>query len=178
MNSHITAVIIGCEIAFWVIVAAGLALRYPARRPRAATVVLLTVPLVDLVLLAAVALDLRSGAEVRTVHTVAGLYLGVSVVFGPSLIRWADARFAHLFAGGPAPVKQPEHGRRAFVHECRLFGMWLLAAAVSALAVLLLSVTVADAAQSDSLHDLFPTLGVVTVIWLLTGPVWALGKEK
>src|SRR5699024_2707238 len=59
MNSHITAVIIGCEIAFWVIVAAGLALRYPARRPRAATLVLLTVPLVDLVLLAAVALDLR-----------------------------------------------------------------------------------------------------------------------
>jgi hypothetical protein len=31
-------------------------------------------------------------------------YLGFSVVFGPSVIRWADARFAHRFAGGPPPV--------------------------------------------------------------------------
>ncbi|WP_424326067.1 hypothetical protein [Gordonia sp. (in: high G+C Gram-positive bacteria)] len=34
---------------------------------------------------------------------LARLYLGVTVVFGPRLIRWADARFAHRFAGGPAP---------------------------------------------------------------------------
>lgn len=178
MNSHITAVIIGCEIGFWVVVAAGLAIRYLAGRRRAGTVVLALVPLVDLILLGAVATDLHAGADVQTVHTIAGLYLGVSVAFGPSMIRWADARFAYMFAGGPKPEKPPKHGKTAFINECRLFVLWLAAAAISALAVLGLSVTVADHTQAETLRDLFPTLGVITVIWLLTGPVWALGKDE
>ncbi|MFD0533927.1 hypothetical protein ACFQY7_09240 [Actinomadura luteofluorescens] len=56
------AVIAGCEIGFWVLLAAGLLARYPLRLRRTGAALLLCVPLVDLVLLAATAIDLRGGA--------------------------------------------------------------------------------------------------------------------
>ncbi len=59
-------------------------------------------------------------------------------------------------------------------HELVLFGQWLIAAAIAAGAVLLLSVTVADDQQAAELRGTFGILGVVTVIWLVTGPVWQL----
>lgn len=58
----IITVIVGCEIGFWLALAAGLGLRYPLKRPKAGAVVLACVPLVDLVLLAATVVDLRGGA--------------------------------------------------------------------------------------------------------------------
>lgn len=178
MNSHITAVIIGCEVGFWALLAAGLSARYLLRRPRLGAIVLALVPVLDIGLLAAVALDLHGGAAVTTVHRIAGLYLGVSVAFGAYLVRWADVRFAHLFADGPAPVKRPKHGPEEFRHECAMFARWLLAAAITAVAVLGLTLTVADAAQSAALREVFPMIGVVTVVWLITGPVWELGSAR
>lgn len=178
MNSHITAVIIGCEIGFWVLLAAGLAARYLIRRPRLGAVVLALIPALDVALIAAVALDLHGGAEVTAVHRIAGLYLGISVAFGRYLVRWADVRFAHFFADGPAPEKTPKHGPAAFRHECALFALWLLAAAITAAAVLGLILTVADPEQAAALREVYPVIGVITVIWLITGPVWELGSER
>ncbi len=174
LRSPVLWVIVGCEIGFWVLVCAGLSIRYILRRRRASTVVLALVPLVDLFLLAAVAVDLSHGTEVTTVHRLAGIYLGVTVAFGHSIITWADARFAHWFAGAPAPARPPRGGAAAMRHELVLFGLWLIAAAIAAGAVLLLSVTVADDQQAADLRGTFGILGVVTVIWLLTGPVWQL----
>lgn len=178
MNSHITAVIIGCEIGFWLLIAAGLSARYLLRRPKLGAIVLALVPALDVVLIAAVALDLRGGAEVTTVHRIAGLYLGISVAFGAYLVRWADVRFAHMFADGPAPVKMPKHGAVAFRHECAMFARWLLAAAITAVAVLGLTLTVADGAQSSALWEVYPLIGLITAIWLVTGPVWTLGSAR
>ncbi|UYP18613.1 hypothetical protein OED52_18510 [Rhodococcus sp. Z13] len=176
MFSHIAAFIVGCEIAFWVVLAAGLACRYLLRLQKAGGVLLALIPLIDLVLLAAVAVDLHRGAEVGWVHRVAGIYLGVSIAFGPSVVRWADRRFAYHFAGGEKPAPAPKEGPEAFRRECVDFGRWLLAAGISAAAVLGLGVTVANSEQASALYGIFPTLGVITVIWLLTGPVWVLGK--
>lgn len=55
------ALVIGGEIAFWVLLDAGLAVRHLLRRSRAGAVVLLCVPLVDVVLPAAAVADLRAG---------------------------------------------------------------------------------------------------------------------
>lgn len=101
----IIGVILACEIAFWVVIAAGLTLRYPLRRPRAGLVALALVPVVDVVLLVATAWHLRGGATATSAHTLAAFYLGFSVAYGHRVIRWADVRFAHRFAGGPAPVR-------------------------------------------------------------------------
>lgn len=101
----IIAVIVACEIAFWVLLAIGLTLRYPLRSPRAGLVTLALVPLVDIVLLIATALNLRLGATATVAHSLAAFYLGFSLAYGHRLMKWADVRFAHRFANGPPPKK-------------------------------------------------------------------------
>jgi hypothetical protein len=124
----IYAVIVACEVGFWVVLLAGLAVRYLLRRPRLGAALLVCVPLVDIVLLVASALDLRYvGSQADLAHGLAAIYVGVSVAWGHSMVRWADARFAHRFAGGPPPPRPlrtgPEHARR----ERRQWGRHLLA---------------------------------------------------
>lgn len=176
-DNPITAFIIASEIGFWIVLALGLALRYLLRRPKPGAVVLALIPLIDVVLLGAVAVDLHRGTEVDYIHRIAGIYLGVSVAFGPSIIRWADRRFAYLFAGGEKPARPPKEGPDAFRYECQSFGRWLIAAGISGAAILGLGATVADDTQSAALNAVFPTLGIITVIWLITGPVWVLAKS-
>lgn len=177
MFTHIAAIIVACEIGFWIVLAVGLVLRYLLRLRALGAVLLTSIPLIDVVLLAAVALDLHRGSEVGMIHRLAAIYLGVSVAFGPSIVRWADVRFAHLFAGGEKPAPTPKHGVAAFRHECVSFGRWLLAAGISGAALLGLGQTVADPVQSAALYEVFPTLAIITVIWLFTGPVWVLGEQ-
>ncbi len=104
------AVIAACEVAFWVLLAAGLSVRYLFRRPIAGAVLLACVPLVDVVLLAAGAIDLSAGGEPTFAHSLAAIFLGCSVAFGHQTIRWADRWAAHLLAGAPRPPKPPKTG--------------------------------------------------------------------
>ncbi|MGB6243531.1 MULTISPECIES: hypothetical protein [Gordonia] len=181
MNDSVSPILIaiaGCEVGFWVLVGGGLALRYLARLGRTSNAVLTAVPVLDLALLAVVAIDLHRGGQVSFAHRLAPVYLGVTVVFGPRLIRWADARFAHRFAGGPAPHRVPRRGPERARHEWAEFGRWVLAAAIAAALTAALGYVVADAAQRSALFGTFSTLGVITAIWLLTGPVWCLGPTS
>ncbi|GAA4616848.1 hypothetical protein GCM10023195_75010 [Actinoallomurus liliacearum] len=127
--------IVGCEVGFWVLLVTGLATRYLLRARRLSNVLLLSVPMVDVVLLAASVVDLRSGAPASPAHGLAAIYIGVSLAFGHQMIRWADQRFAHRFAGGPVPVKAPKSGHAHAAYER---GQWLrhLLAYVVAAAVL------------------------------------------
>lgn len=101
----IVAFILGCEVAFWVAILIGMVTRYPMRRPRLGLAILASVPVIDLALLVATAINLRSGATAGVAHGLAAIYIGFSLAYGHRLINWADVRFAHRFAGGPAPVK-------------------------------------------------------------------------
>jgi len=101
----ISSIIVACEIAFWVAIAIGLVARYLMRRPRLGMAILYSVPLIDLTLLIATAVHLRSGATAGIEHGIAAIYIGFSLAYGHRLISWADVRFAHRFASGPAPAK-------------------------------------------------------------------------
>ena len=101
------------RVAHDVILLGGLTARYVLRRPRLGALLLVATPLVDVVLLGFTVLDLRDGATASVAHSLAAVYIGVSLAFGHSLVRWADVRFAHRFAGGPAPVRAPRVGPRA-----------------------------------------------------------------
>ena len=116
------ALIVACEVGFWLLLGAGLAARYLLRARALSTALLLAVPLVDVVLLAATVIDLRRGGAAGLSHGLAAVYLGVSVAYGHQLVRWADQRFAHRFAGGPAPVRPPRTGR---AHAARERRRWL-----------------------------------------------------
>ncbi|MFI7503695.1 hypothetical protein ACIBVL_35515 [Streptomyces sp. NPDC049687] len=127
----IVGLIIACEVAFWVLLLAGLAFRYVFRMPRTGLALLLCEPLLEVVLFAVTAVDLENGAEPDWRHGLAAVYIGFTVGLGHSTVRWADARVAHHFAGGPPPVKPPKYGTARAVHEWKIAGRWILAALVA-----------------------------------------------
>ncbi|WP_217708943.1 hypothetical protein [Nonomuraea rhodomycinica] len=122
MESVIVAILIGCEIGFWVLLALGLASRYLWKRRTVSTVLLLCVPLLDVILLTAAVIDMRGGATADLRHGLAAAYLSYSIVFGHRTIRWADAKFHHRFAGGPPPPQPPAGGMPRARYE---WVMWL-----------------------------------------------------
>lgn len=165
-------VIVACEIGFWVVLGAGLLARYPLRRPRLGAALLIGVPLVDLVLLAATVVDLRRGATAEFTHGLAAAYLGFSVAFGHSMVRWADQRFAHRFAGGPPPVKPPRAGWARTRYEWREWGKglvgWAIACGLLGAAIL----WVDDAERTRELANWIGKLTLAIVIWLVAFPLW------
>nr|WP_203616266.1 hypothetical protein [Streptomyces sp. SID13726] len=131
--------IIACEVAFWVLLALGLAVRYLLKWRRTSVAILLCEPVLELVLFAVTAVDLRNGAEPSWEHGLAALYIGYTVAFGHYTIRWLDGHAAHRLAGGPPPPKPPRYGRARAAHEGRL---WLRAVYGGAVAAGLLQLAV------------------------------------
>ena len=125
------AVIAGCEIAFWVLLAAGMSVRYLLRLPRIGAVLLAGVPLVDVVLLAASVVDLQRGGEPSSKHSLAAIFIGVSVGFGHQTIRWADRWAAYLLSSAPRPAKPPKDGPERARRERQGWYRHLLAWAVA-----------------------------------------------
>ncbi|MFI6146158.1 hypothetical protein [Streptomyces sp. NPDC051109] len=126
----LVALIIACEVGFWVLLAGGLALRYLAKMPRLGAAVLLCEPLLELVLLAATAVDLKNGGEPSWTHGLAALYIGYTVGYGHYTVKWLDRHAAYRLAGGPKPPG-PKYGRARAVHEWKLWARTLVAAAVA-----------------------------------------------
>jgi hypothetical protein len=127
----IVALIIACEVGFWVLLAAGLAVRYLLKRRRTGVVLLLCEPILELVLFVVTAVDLRNGAEPSWEHGLAALYIGFTVAYGHYTIGRLDAHAAHRLAGAPRPPKPPRYGMARARHEGRLWLRTLLAAAVA-----------------------------------------------
>ncbi|MFB0628489.1 hypothetical protein [Streptomyces sp. AB3(2024)] len=147
----LVALIIACEVGFWVLLAGGLALRYLAGMPRLGAAVLLCEPLLELALLAASVVDLANGGEPGWRHGLAALYLGYTVGYGHYTLKWLDRHAAHRLAGGPKPPGA-KYGRERAVHEWKLWTRTLAGAAV-ALALLQAGVWyVGDAADTGALR--------------------------
>jgi hypothetical protein len=170
------AIVVG-EILFWALLGAGLAARYLLRAPRTGAALLAATLLVDVGVLAVAVADIRSGAAATFVHGLSALYVGCSVAFGRTVIRWADVRAAHRWAGGPAPHRVPRRGRERAAHEWQNFARWLLGGAIAAVLLGLAVVTAGPGADVAALRDWFPRLLIITVIWFGTGPVWHLGES-
>ena len=167
----------GAEVAFWVFLVAGLAARYLLRRRRLSSGLLLCVPLVDVVLVVASLADVGSGSPPGPVHGLAAVYLGITVAFGHSMVRWADVRFAHRFAGGPPPPAKPS-GRARIRHEWREFAKLVLAAVITLVVLAAVALVAGNpvpapaAWLSDPLWSWAGRLGVVGAIWFVAGPLW------
>ncbi|MFE9689563.1 hypothetical protein [Micromonospora sp. NPDC005806] len=167
----LVGLIVACEVAFWVLLAAGLIARYPLRRPRLGAALLLAVPVVDLVLLVATMIDLRAGGTATFAHGLAAAYLGFSVAFGHGLVRWTDERFAYRFAGGPPPRRAPRYGMARARHEWREWGKGMLGWAI-ACAVLLAGIAlVGDADRSQELWAWLARLSLAMGAWLVFWPL-------
>lgn len=171
----IVAVIIGCEIGFWVLLGLGLACRYLWNQRKLSTALLLAVPLLDLILLAAAVIDMRGGATADVRHGLAAAYLAYSIVFGHRTIRWADAKFHHKFANGPEPWKPPPGGMARARYE---WGMWLrilLAYGIAFAIVAILAWLVGDPARTEGLFTFVYGLAkvpLIALIWPVSYTLW------
>lgn len=166
--------IVGCEVAFWLVLLLSLAVRYLLRREALSRWLLLSLPLIDALLLAFTALDLRRGATATFAHGLAAVYVGFTLAFGSVAIRWADAHFAHRFASGPIPAKAPSGGWSAVRFDLALWlrciGAWIIALA---LIEALIAYVANDAATQPLLEWYKHGFGCV-VLWFIFGPVWSL----
>ncbi|MEJ2854364.1 MULTISPECIES: hypothetical protein [unclassified Saccharothrix] len=178
MVDPLVVVIVACEVGFWVVLGLGLLARYVLRMRKVGGVLLVCTPLVDVVLLVATVVDLRGGGEATTVHGLAAVYLGVSVAFGHSMLRWADQRVARRFAGGPPPWRPPTRGRARVRYEWREWGKFVLAAAVTAAVISLLVVVVGDAQRTEALWGQLRWMAVVGLVWLVGWPVYHSVTQK
>ncbi|WP_258904527.1 hypothetical protein [Actinokineospora sp. UTMC 2448] len=174
-ENRMVALIAACEVGFWVVLGAGLLARYVLKWRRTSVVLLLCTPVLDVVLLVAAAVDIGGGGEAGLQHALGTIYLGFSVVFGPGLIRWADARVAHRFAGGPPPRKVPKSGPVRLAHEWREWGKCVAACAIAAAAILFLSYVVGTPDRTEALwRDCLPRLELLIGAWFVLGPLWKL----
>ncbi|MBB4917399.1 hypothetical protein [Streptosporangium saharense] len=163
--------IIGCEIGFWVLLGLGLATRYLWRMRRLSTALLVAVPLLDVILLAAAVIDIRGGAEANWRHGLAAGYLAYSIVFGHRTLRWADQRFAHRFAGGPPPWKPPPGGMARARYEWTMWLRTVLACAIAAVLLYGLAWLVGDWSRTTALLEfgsVLPRIVVIALLWPLS----------
>lgn len=127
----IVTLIIVCEIGFWVLLAAGLGVRYLLRMPRTGAALLLCEPLLEVLLLVVTAIDLKNGADPSWKHGLAAIYIGYTVGHGHRTVKWLDGHAAHRFGGAPPPAKPPRHGMARARHEGRVWLGTVVAAAVA-----------------------------------------------
>ncbi|HVH00986.1 MAG TPA: hypothetical protein VM844_09490 [Miltoncostaeaceae bacterium] len=175
----IAAAIIAAEVGFWVLLAGGLAARYLLGQPRLGAALLIAVPAVDVALLAVTAADLARGASADWTHGLAAIYLGVSVVFGPSVIRAADRRAARRL-GRPAPAPARPSSAERLAAQWRLWGRAVLAAGLAA-AILGGLVAVGGPADTRALWSgggWFAQLALVAGAWLVLGPAWTAAAQR
>lgn len=167
----IITLILFCEVMFWVLVAGGLAARYLLRRRMLSTLLLVSVPILDVVLITAVAVHLFNGGTAETGHALGVLYFGFTVAFGHSMIHWADGRFAHHFAGMPKPPPKPKYGAARLRREAIGWTQGLAACALSGAALGVLILWVGDPERTAALSASFAPLGIF-MFWNTVLTVW------
>ena len=173
----VTLILAG-EVGFWILLALGLAARYLLTWHRAGAALLLCLPLVDLLVLGATVLDLRRGAAPGATHGLAAAYVGFTVAYGHSLVRWADGHAAHRFAGGPKPPGAPKYGRERAAHEWRIFARTLAAAALTAVLVTAMVLLLPESAQSAPLTAWYARMAWVTGISLVVAASYTVFPKR
>ncbi|MFF6877935.1 hypothetical protein ACFY9S_21845 [Streptomyces sp. NPDC012474] len=149
----IVALIAACEIGFWVLLTAGLSVRYLLRMPRTGLALLLCEPLLEVVLLVATALDLKNGAEPNWTHGLAALYIGYTIGHGHRTVKWLDGHAAHRLGGAPKPIGPPRYGMARARHEGKVWLGTLVGAVVATVLLQLAIWYVDDPSRVTSLES-------------------------
>ncbi len=156
--------IIVCEIGFWVLILAGLMIRYIWRRKKLGLVLLALTPVVDLILLIATVIDLRSGTTPTAAHALAAVYIGVSVAFGKSMVAWADRRFAKKYGQAPSTPDPPKYGEMHAKHERITWLRHLLAYAISTVILILMILFIGKPEETKVLLGTIQLWGIIVLI--------------
>ena len=176
MSEHsllLYALIISCEVAFWLVLLASLVARYGLRRVALSRWFLHALPAIDLLLIAFTALDLRGGTVATTAHGLAAAYVGFTVAFGSVAVRWADTQFAYRLASGPPPPLAPS-GWNAVRFDLELWLRCIAAWIISFVLIELLVAYVGNEAVTEPLYAWHKFGFGCVFFWFVFGPVWSL----
>lgn len=168
------ALIVACEVGFWVVLLLALAVRYLLRKEPLSRALLLCLPLIDVMLLIFTAMDLRRGSSATFAHGLAAAYVGFTVAFGAMAVKWADAHFAHRFAAGPVPAKAPSRGWEAVRYDFQLWGRCIAACVITMALVEALVQSVGSSGATQPLLAWHKHAFGCIVLWFVLGPVWSL----
>ncbi|MEK3914263.1 hypothetical protein [Paenibacillus sp. FSL H7-0331] len=174
----ILAIIIGCEIAFWLFVIAGLACRYLLGRKKMSVILLYCTPVIDCILLISAVVDLKGGAQASFSHGLAAIYIGASIAFGHRMIRWLDVHFAHWFAGGPAPLKKVKFGDKHAREERSSFLLHLFAWAIGCVILYGMIIMVNEGSRTAALLQVMQIWSLVLAIDFLISFSYTLWPRK
>jgi len=183
-SSLLLFTILFCEIAFWLVLVLGLTCRYIFKLNRISTFLLYSIPLIDLILLAATVFDMRAGSVATFAHGLAAAYLGFTIAFGRVTIDWADGVFSRRFAGGPPAAQPPTHGLELLLSELKWFGRCLLAVSITIFLSYLAIVLVDDPGRTEAFEVWMQIPLITASLWFVFGPLWSLlfcwfpGTEK
>jgi hypothetical protein len=170
------ALIVACEVGFWVVLLLALAVRYLLRKEPLSRALLLCLPLIDLILLAFTATDLHRGATATLAHGLTAAYIGFTVAFGGLAVTWADAHFAHRFAAGPVPEKAPSRGWPLVLYDLKLWGRCIVACLITMVLIEALVAVVGNSAGAEPLLEWQKRAFGCIVLWFFFGPVWSLAS--
>ena len=163
--------IIFCEVGFWICLALGLFSRYYIKHEKLSKGFLYSIPVLDIVLLVATTIDLHQGSMAQFAHGLAAAYLGFTLVFGKSVIKWADHKVQTTFYNALDYQEQ----RYGFDYAKLEWRSWLKAVLACSIAAIFLYVAiyfVNDPIKTEALSEWYFILTNLLVIWLLFGPVW------
>lgn len=175
MSSYLLyALIVTCEVGFWVMLLLALAVRYLLHKERLSRALLLCLPLIDLLLLAFTAADLRHGTTATFAHSLAAAYIGFTIAFGGMAVKWADAHFAYRFAAGAVPTKAPSSGWELVRYDIGLWGRCIAACLITMVLVEVLVWFVGSNEATEPLLNWHKHAFGCIVLWFFFGPVWSL----
>ncbi|WP_100330000.1 hypothetical protein [Bacillus xiapuensis] len=161
--SFVGWMIIACEIAFWVVILTGLAVRYILKKKKLGFLLLALTPVIDLTLLIVTGLDLWRGAKASYAHALAAVYLGVSVAYGKSMIAWADERFRYyVMKEGTKPIKR--YGREYARHYFKSWIQHVLAYMIGGVFLLGLVFLIDDPSRTAALTGVFKLWSLIVGI--------------
>lgn len=163
--------IVACEIAFWVLLALGLFVRFVFKLDMLSKAILLCVPLLDLALLTATTVDLSRGNTAEFAHGLAAVYLGFTVVYGHSIIQWADSYVSYKFYSGANP-KTTFYGWEHAQYEWQQWLKALLACAVASTLITIAIIYIDNPPQTQALEQWYARLLTLLVVWLVGWPLW------
>lgn len=168
------ALIVACEVGFWVVLLLALAVRYLLRKERSSRALLFCLPLIDLLLLVFAAMDLRRGATATFAHGLAAAYIGFTVAFGGLAVRWADVRFAHRFADGAPPNEAPSRGWPVVRYDLNLWARCVVACVITVILIEALVWFIGSPQAAEPLLAWHKRAFGCMVVWFLFGPGWSL----
>ncbi|SHF42444.1 hypothetical protein [Streptoalloteichus hindustanus] len=156
------AVVIGCEVGFWVLLLAGLLTRYLLRAPRVGAALLLLAAGTQVVLLVTGAVDLAGGSTASIAHVIAAVAVAIAAVSGRHHLHTAD-RWVRRRLGRDQEAPAPPLPPRAHARQKRRDFALRAAEWAVAMALLTGGAALADFDQARS-AALFGGMAIWTVV--------------